>query len=148
MGKRDPVTDQEGTSRWRDPVVLPNDHRRTPKKLMNGALGRGTRETLMKEHKKDCGFEKLPTRKFHANGAGLWIAQLAWTLVAWFSRRCLPKPCPTRTLGTRRHGLLKVAAQIVHQSRQFFLGLSEEKLFQDWGAFGIKQLAHFKPISP
>ena len=76
------------------------------------------------------------------------IGQLAGNLLAWFNRTCLPEPCHKLMLGTLRHRLLKVAGKIVRQSRQFFLILSEQNLFQDWWVFALKQLALFHPISP
>src|SRR5215212_5558422 len=113
---------------WRYHLVITNDLRRGPKKVMRWALGRCTVENLIKEHKNDFGFEKMPTQKFHANWAWLLIGQLAWNLLAWFNRCCLPEQCHKLTLKTLRHRLLNVAGKIVHQSRQFFLILSQENL--------------------
>lgn len=133
---------------WRYHVVITNDQRRSPKKVMQWALGRCTVENLIKEHKNDFGFEKLPTNKFHANWAWLLMGQLAWNLLAWFNRCCLPAACHKLTLGTLRHRLLKVPGKIVHQGRQLFLVLSEENLFRGWWEFALKQLAQLTPISP
>jgi hypothetical protein len=36
----------------------------------------------------------------------------------------------------------------VHQSRQFFLILSQENLFRDWWEFALNKLAQFRPSSP
>lgn len=146
--KRQRVKDKKKGLIWRYHVVITNDRRRRPKKLMKWALGRCSMENLIKEHKHDFGFEKMPTRSFHANWAWLLISQLAWNLMAWFKRRCLPRECHSMTLGTLRHRLLNVAAKIVHQSRQLFLVLSDENLFQDWWAFALRQLAQLTPISP
>jgi hypothetical protein len=133
---------------WRYHVVITNDLRRSPKKVMQWALGRCTVENLIKEHKNDFGFEKMPTQKFHANWAWLLIGQLAWNLLAWFNRCCLPESCHQLTLKTVRHRLLNVAGKIVHQSRQFFLILSQENLFRDWWEFALNKLAQFRPSSP
>jgi hypothetical protein len=103
---------------------------------------------LIKEHKNDFGFEKMPSQKYHANWAWLLISQLAWNLFNWFKRVCLPETCQRMTLGTLRHRLLNVAAKIVHRSRQLFLVLSEENFFQDWWSFALKRLAQLTPISP
>jgi hypothetical protein len=146
--KRQQVRDKKKAMIWRYHVVITSDHRRSAKKLMKWALGRCTMENLIKEHKHDFGFEKMPTRMFHANWAWLLMSQLAWNLMAWFKRRCLPKSCHSMTLGTLRHRLLNVAAKIVHQGRQLFLVLSDENLFQDWWSFALKQLAQLTPISP
>ena len=139
--KRQQVREKSGEWRWRYHVVVTNDERRSAKKLMQWALGRCAMENLIKEHKHDFGFEKLPSQRFHANWAWLLVSQLAWNIVAWFNRRCLPASCHTMMLGTLRHRLLKVAGRIVHSGRQRFLVLSEENLFQDWWSFALKQLA-------
>ena len=146
--KRHRVVEKEGTLGWRYYVIVTNDHRRSPKKLMKWALGRCAMENLIKEHKNDFGFEKMPTRKFHANWAWLLISPLAWNVVAWFNRLCLPTECHRLTLGTLRHRLFNVAAKIVHQARQRFLVLSDDNRFQDWWAFALKQLAGLTPFSP
>jgi hypothetical protein len=146
--KRQQIKDKKKGLIWRYHVVITNDHRRGAKKLMKWALGRCAMENLIKEHKQDFGFEKMPTKMFHANWAWLLISQLAWNVMAWFKRCCLPKQCHSMTLGSLRHRLLNVAGKIVHQSRQFFLVLSDENLFQDWWSFALKQLAQLTPISP
>jgi Transposase DDE domain group 1 len=138
--KRQKVEDKKKESIWRYHVVITNERRLGPKKLMKWALGRCTMENLIKEHKNDFGFEKMPTKLFHANWAWLQISQLAWNLVAWFKRICLPEECQAMTLGTLRHRLLKVAGKIVHQGRQLFLALTDENLFQHWWSFALKQL--------
>lgn len=146
--KRQQVKDKKKGLIWRYHVVITNDQSRSAKKLMKWALGRCTMENLIKEHKHDFGFEKMPTQMFHANWAWLLISQLAWNLMAWFKRCCLPDQCHSMTLGTLRHRLLNVAGKIVHQARQLFLVLSDENLFQDWWSFALKQLAQLTPISP
>lgn len=146
--KRQQIKDKKKGLIWRYHVVITNDRRRSTKKLMQWALGRCTMENLIKEHKNDFGFEKMPTKLFHANWAWLLISQLAWNLMAWFKRLCLPQACHSMTLGSLRHRLLNVAAKIVHQSRQLFLVLSNENSFQPWWSFALKQLAQLNPISP
>lgn len=148
IAKRTKIKDKKGVETWRYHIVITNDHRRTPKQLMEWALKRCGVENRIKEHKNDFGFEKMPTNKYHANWAWLLISQLAWNLFSWFNRLCLPETCHRMTLATVRHRLLQVAAKIVHQSRQLFLVLSDENLFQDWWAFALKQLAQLTPISP
>ena len=147
--KRQAVTDKK-TQRtsWRYHVVITNDQRRGPKKLMTWALGRCTVENKIKEHKTDFGLEKMPTNKFLANWAWLLIGQLAWNLLAWFKRMCLPKACHTLMVGTLRQRLLNVVGKITRGGRQWFLYLSDQNWFHDWWTFALKQLAQFQPISP
>lgn len=133
---------------WRYHVVITNDRQRSAKKVMQWGLGRCTVENKIKEHKTDFGLEKMPTNNYHANWAWLLIGQLAWNLLAWFNRTCLPAPCHQMMLGTLRHRWLNVAGKIVHRGRQLFLFLSDQNWFLDWWVFALKQLAQFHPISP
>ena len=146
--KRQWVVEKTGRAHYRHHAVITNDRRRGAKKVMKWSLERCAMENLIKEHKRDFGFEKMPTKSFQANWAWLLIGQLAWNLLVWFKRLCLPAMCQAMTLGSLRHRLLKVAAKIVHQSRQKFLLLSEENRYQDWWRFALKQLAALKPLSP
>ena len=139
--KRVKSVDKQGQAYFKYHCVITNDLRRKPKQLMKWFLKRCAMENLIKEHKHDFGLEKLPTRKFLANWAWFLIGQLAWNLVAWFKRLCLPKEYQKATSRTIRHQLLKVAGKIVHQARQFFLVLSDQYWFQDAWSFALKQLA-------
>jgi Transposase DDE domain group 1 len=139
--KRVKLIDKQRQAYFKYHCVITNDLRRKPKQLMKWFLKRCAMENLIKEHKHDFGLEKLPTQKFLANWAWFLIGQLAWNLVAWFKRLCLPKEYHKATLKTIRHQLLKVAGKIVHQARQFFLVLSDQYWFQDAWSFALKQLA-------
>lgn len=138
--KRVKLRDEQEQSLFKYHSVVTNDLRQRPKPLMKWFLKRAAMENLIKEHKRDFGLEKLPTQKFIANWAWFLIGQLAWNLVAWFKRLCLPHSYHTATLRTIRHQLLKVAGRIVHQSRQFFLVLSAQYWFQDAWSFALKRL--------
>jgi len=139
--KRVKLLDEQGQAHFKYHCVITNDLRRKPKQLMKWFLKRCAMENLIKEHKHDFGMEKLPTQKFLANWAWFLIGQLAWNLVAWFKRLCLPMEYHKATVKTIRHQLLKVAGKIVHQARQFFLVLSDQYWFQDAWSFALKKLA-------
>ena len=148
VAKRMPGRDAEGEFCWRYHVIVTNDRRRAAKKLLRWFFQKCAMENLIKEHKNDFGLEKMPTQRFQANWVWLLIGQLAWNLVAWFKRLCLPVECHTQTVKTLRQRLLKVAGKIVHQGRQRFLVLSADYLFQDWWSFALKQLGRLTPHSP
>jgi hypothetical protein len=146
--KRTPATNAQGACCWTYHVVVTNDSRRSPKKLLKWFYQRCAMENLIKEHKHDFGLEKLPTQRFQANWAWLLMGQLAWNIVAWFKRLCLPPHCHTQTVKTLRHRMLKVAGKIVHQSRQLFLVLSEEYLFKELWRFALNKLGRLVLHSP
>lgn len=146
--KRTPATDAAGEFCWSYHVVVTNDRRRAPQKLLKWFYQRCAMENLIKEHKHDFGLEKMPSQRFQANWVWLLVGQLAWNIVAWFKRQCLPPPCHTQTVKTLRHRVLKVAGKIVHRSRQRFLVLSADYRFQDLWAFALKRLARLTPHNP
>lgn len=139
--KRARRMDKQGQSYFKYYAVITNDLRRKPKTLMKWFLKRCAMENLIKEHKHDFGLEKLPTQKFLANWAWFLIGQLAWNLVAWFKRLCLPKQYHQATVKTIRHQVLNVSGKIVHQARQLYLVLSDQYWFQEAWSFALKQLA-------
>lgn len=122
-------------------VVVTNDHQRSKKQLMKWALGRCNMENYIKEYKTGFGLEKLPTHKFNANWAWLLIGQLAFNLVAWFKRLCLPKSEHSTTIKTLRHRLFNVAAKIVSSGRQLFLVISDDYHYQHLWSFALNKLA-------
>jgi len=139
--KRVKLTNQQGETYFVYHCAITNDWRRTPKQLMKWFLKRCAMENLIKEHKHDFGLAKLPTQKFLANWAWFLLGQLAWNLVAWFKRLCLPTEYHAATVKTIRHQLFNVAGKIVHQARQFFLVLSDQYRFEKTWSFALKQLA-------
>jgi Transposase DDE domain group 1 len=122
-------------------VVVTNDRQRTKKQLMKWALGRCNMENYIKEYKTGLGLEKMPTKKFHANWAWLLIGQLAFNLVAWFKRLCLPKSEQAATIKTLRHRLFNVAAKVVSSGRQFYLVISDDYSYQHLWSFALNKLA-------
>jgi len=122
-------------------VVVTNDRRRSKKQLMKWALGRCNMENYIKEFKTGCGLEKMPTKKFHANYAWLLIGQLAFNLVAWFKRLCLPESDHRATIKTLRHHLFNLAAKVVSSGRQLFLVISDDYRYQHLWSFALNKLA-------
>ena len=122
-------------------VVVTNDRKRTKKQLMKWALGRCNMENYIKEYKTGFGLEKLPTKKFNANWAWLLIGQLAFNLVSWFKRLCLPESEQATTIKTLRHRLLNVAAKVVSSGRQLFLVMSDDSHYQHLWSFALNKLA-------
>lgn len=146
--KRVRLTDKQGQEYWSYHAVITNDERRSAKKIIKWYYKRCAMENLIKEHKQDFGLEKMPTQKFLANQAWFLLGQLAWNLMAWFKRLCLPEQYHTSTVKTIRHHLLKVAGRIVHQARQRFLILSERYWYRDVWSFALNQLARLRLAAP
>jgi len=55
----------------------------------------------------------MPTRHFRANETYFHLRLLAYNLVNWFKRLCLPPEYQTATLQTLRHKILLMPAQLL-----------------------------------
>jgi hypothetical protein len=69
-------------------------------------------ELLIKQLKGDYELGSIPTRHFFANETYLLLLLLAYNLVNWFKRLCLPPDCQNATLQTLRHKILLMPAQL------------------------------------
>ncbi len=74
-------------------------------------------ENIIKELKADYPLAKIPTRQFAANEAYFHLLLLAYNLVNWYKRLCLPAQYHAMTLGTLRPRLLMLPAEFVRLSQ-------------------------------
>lgn len=75
--------------------------------------GRAGIERIIRELKGDYPLGKIPTRHFLANEAYLHLLLLAYNLMNWFKRLCLPREFHTATLDTLRNRILLMPAQLL-----------------------------------
>lgn len=69
-------------------------------------------ELLIKQLKGDYALGSIPTRHFFANETYFHLLLLAYNLVNWFKRLCLPPDFQTATLQTLRERILLIPAQL------------------------------------
>ena len=69
-------------------------------------------ELLIKQLKGDYALGSIPTRHFMANETYFHLLLLAYNLVNWFKRLCLPPDLQNATLQTLRHKILLMPAQL------------------------------------
>jgi len=69
-------------------------------------------ELLIKQLKGDYALGSIPTRHFFANATYFHLLLLAYNLVNWFKRLCLPPDFQNATLQTLRHKILLMPAQL------------------------------------
>jgi hypothetical protein len=67
---------------------------------------------LIKQLKGDYAMGNIPTRHFFANETYFPLLLLAYNLVNWFKRLCLPPAFQNATLQTLRHQILLMPAQL------------------------------------
>lgn len=70
-------------------------------------------ELLIKQLKGDYALGSIPTRHFFANETYFHLLLLAYNLVNWFKRLCLPPEFQQATLQTLRHHILLMPAQLL-----------------------------------
>lgn len=74
-------------------------------------------ENIIKELKADYPLAKIPTSQFAANEAYFHLLLLAYNVVNWYKRLCLPAQYHAMTLGTLRPRLLMLPAEFVRLSQ-------------------------------
>ncbi|HEX9771607.1 MAG TPA: transposase [Kiloniellales bacterium] len=92
---------------------------------------RAALELIIRELKGDYPLGRVPTKHFFANEAYFHLLLLAYNLVQWFKRLCLPEECRAMTLGTLRSRLLLTPAQFVRSENRPILRLPVTFPYQD-----------------
>lgn len=69
-------------------------------------------ELLIKQLKNDYALGRIPTRHFFANETYFHLLLLAYNLINWFKRLCLPPEFQLATLQTLHHKILLMPAQL------------------------------------
>jgi len=87
-------------------------------------------ELNIKELKNSYPLTKIPTQSYTANIAYLQILLLAFNLVNWFKRLCLPKEFRYKTLRTIRQDLILIPARLVRIGRSNILRLPAKYPYQ------------------
>jgi hypothetical protein len=68
---------------------------------------------LIKELKRDYALGNIPTSHFFANETSCHLLLLAYNLMNWFKRLCLPPDFQQATLQSIRHQIFLMPAQIL-----------------------------------
>lgn len=75
--------------------------------------GRAAVERIIRELKGNYPLGRIPTQQFFANEAYFHLLLLAYNLVNWFKRLCLPETFQTATLETLRQQIFLMPAQLL-----------------------------------
>lgn len=94
---------------------------------------RATAELVIRELKEGYATGKIPTKYFAANVAFFQVTLLAYNLLTWFKRLCLPESYRRMTIDSLRHRLLVIPAELVYPRGAPTLKLSES--YPDKAAF-------------
>ena len=88
----------------------------TPWRTWTDYIGRANIERSFRELLNDLALNKIPTQSWTANVAFLQLLLLAYDLVHWFKRLCLPQEEIGTTVETLRHQLLVIPAELICRS--------------------------------
>lgn len=97
-------------------------------------------ELIIRELKGDYPLGRIPTKHFIANEAYFHLLLLAYNLINWFKRMCLPEECQAMTLGTLRSRLLLAPAQLTRTENRPALKLPQNFPYQDAWTHALKQI--------
>jgi hypothetical protein len=102
----------------------------TPWRTWTDYIGRANIEKSIRELLNDLALNKIPTQNWTANVAFLQLLLLAYNLVHWFERLCLPEEKLRNTVETLRHQLFGVPGKLVCRSGKNVLVLPRQYHYQ------------------
>lgn len=105
---------------------------------------RASVELIIRELKHDYPLGKIPTRDFTANEIYFHLLLLAYNLINWFKRLCLPQEFQSVTLGTLRNQLLIVPGQLVYTDNRPTLKLPENFLHREVFEYALRHIQRLR----
>ena len=101
-------------------------------------------ELIIKELKGDYPLAKIPTKHWQANEAYFHLLMLAYNLINWFKRLCLPPVFQKRTLQKLRTQLLLIPGELVRIGNRPLLKLPANFLHQEAWNHAMKKIKMLK----
>jgi hypothetical protein len=124
--------------------VMVTNIKLTPLNTWKFYNGRASVELVIKELKGDYPLSKIPTKHFAANETYFHILLLAYNLISWFKRLCLPKEFQNMTLKTLRYNLLLIPGELIRSGNRPTLKLPSNFLYKDAFEYAIKKTKKLK----
>ena len=101
-------------------------------------------ELLIKQLKGDYALGSVPTRHFFANETYFHLLLLAYNLINWFRRLCLPDDFQRATLQTLRNKILLMPAQLLRTGNRPRLALPASGTRQAAWEYAMQKIKHLK----
>src|SRR5215469_3678811 len=101
-------------------------------------------ELIIRQLKGDYALGAIPTRHFFANETCFHLLLLAYNLVNWFKRLCLPPEMQTATLQTLRERILLMPAQLVRTDNRSRLSLPASGLREEAWRYALRKIHQLK----
>lgn len=104
-------------------------------------------ERIVRTLKEDYPFGRAPTNSFNANAFYTELSLLAYNLIVWFKRLCLPDDWQSYTLPTIRHRLLMIPGEFVRSNNVPTLRFPRNSLYQDKFRYAQEQIKKLTPLT-
>lgn len=117
-----------------------------PYNLFNYYQQRAAMERIIRTLKEDFPFGRAPTNAFEANALYAELSLLAYNLVSWFKRLCLPDDWQSYTLPTIRHRLLMIPGELVRTSNVPTMRFPRNSPHQDIFAYALSKIQKLTPL--
>lgn len=119
----------------------------TPDKLFQSYGNRsGTMERVIRIAKEDLSFGKAVVHYFPANAMYAELSLLAYNLMLWFQRLCLPDDWQSYTIETLRRRLLLIPGNFTRTHNRPELKLPKNSPYQDTFLSALKRIQKIKPL--
>jgi hypothetical protein len=102
-------------------------------------------ELIIRQLKGDYALGSIPTRHFFANETYFHLLLLAYNLISWFRRLCLPPEFQNATLQTLRHKILLMPAQLSRALNRPALALPASGLSEIAWRHALRQVGRLRP---
>jgi hypothetical protein len=102
----------------------------SPWRTWTDYVGRANIEKSIRELRQDLALNKIPTQSWTANVAFLQLLLLAYNIMHWFKRLCLPPEQLGATVDTLRHQLLGIPAKLICRNGKNVLLLPRQYQYQ------------------
>lgn len=103
-------------------------------------------ERIIRSLKEDYPFAKAPTKIFEANALYAELSLLAYNIVIWFKRLCLPEDWQSCTAETLRHRLLLIPGVFTRTDNRPMLKLPKNSLYQDTFLYAQRQIKRLRSL--
>jgi hypothetical protein len=105
---------------------------------------RAAMELIIKQLKADYPLAKIPTNQFAANEAYFHLLLLAYNLVNWMKRLCLPPAYHAVTLETLRRRLLMIPGELVDTGTRPVLRLPPSPSRRETVEYALRQISRLR----
>ncbi len=108
---------------------------------------RSAMERIIRTLKEDYPFGAAPTNSFQANALYAELSLLAYNLMTWFKRSCLPQDWQSCTLQTIRHRLLLIPGEFIRTANIPTLRFPRNTMYQEVFHYADRKINRLMPLS-